>query len=60
VRCISAGIFDDSGKLVAGLSISSPSERMRDEWVELLTDTAARISSDLGYECHKESHKALR
>jgi hypothetical protein len=25
VRCMAAGIFDDQGKLVAGLSISAPS-----------------------------------
>ncbi|OZI67210.1 IclR family transcriptional regulator [Bordetella genomosp. 11] len=50
VRCIAAGIHDDSGKLVAGLSISAPAERMQDEWIARLMDTAARISTSLGYD----------
>ena len=50
VRCIAAGIQDDTGKLVAGLSISAPAERMRDEWIALLVDTATGISEALGYE----------
>jgi IclR family transcriptional regulator, carbohydrate utilization repressor len=49
VRCIAAGIRDDSGRLVAGLSVSAPSERMQDEWIEDLLNTAARISSGLGH-----------
>jgi DNA-binding IclR family transcriptional regulator len=50
VRCIAAGIRDDSGKLVAGLSISAPAERMQDEWIDRLKQTAARISASLGYD----------
>ena len=50
VRCIAAGIFDDTGKLVAGLSISAPAERLQDEWIKSLVDTAASISEALGYE----------
>lgn len=50
VRCIAAGIYDDSGALLAGLSLSAPAERMRDDWIPLLLDTAARISRKLGYE----------
>lgn len=50
VRCIAAGIFDDTGRLVAGLSISAPAERLQDEWIRLLVDTAAGISEALGYE----------
>lgn len=50
VRCIAAGIYDDTGKLQAGLSISAPAERMRDEWIEILVRTAAQISEALGYE----------
>jgi DNA-binding IclR family transcriptional regulator len=49
VRCIAAGIYDDSGKLVAGLSISAPTDRMQDEWIERLRGTAAQISASLGY-----------
>jgi IclR family acetate operon transcriptional repressor len=50
VRCIAAGIYDDTGKLVAGLSISAPAERMHDEWIRHLMDTASGISEALGYE----------
>ncbi|MFJ1301082.1 IclR family transcriptional regulator [Pseudomonadota bacterium AL_CKDN230030165-1A_HGKHYDSX7] len=50
VRCIAAGIHDDTGRLVAGLSISAPAERLQDEWIRLLVDTAAQISEALGHE----------
>lgn len=50
VRCIAAGIFDDTGKLVAGLSISAPAERLQDEWIQALVDAARNISEALGYE----------
>ncbi len=50
VRCIAAGIFDDTGKLVAGLSISAPAERLQDEWIKVLVDTATSISEALGFE----------
>lgn len=50
VRCIAAGIFDDSGKLVAGLSISAPAERLQDEWIRALTESARSISEALGFE----------
>ncbi|WP_459617226.1 IclR family transcriptional regulator [Bordetella sp. 2513F-2] len=50
VRCIAAGIHDDTGKLVAGLSISAPAERMQDEWIQLLVQSARDISEALGFE----------
>jgi len=50
VRCIAAGIFDDTGKLVAGLSISAPAERLQDEWIQALIKSARSISEALGYE----------
>jgi DNA-binding IclR family transcriptional regulator len=49
VRCMAAGICDDSGKLVAGLSISAPADRLQEEWVDDLVSTANQISSALGY-----------
>jgi DNA-binding IclR family transcriptional regulator len=49
VRCIAAGIRDDSGRVVAGLSVSAPAERMQDEWISDLLATAGRISAGLGY-----------
>lgn len=49
VRCMAAGIRDDSGRLVAGLSISAPADRLQEEWLEDLIGTASQISSVLGY-----------
>jgi len=49
VRCIGAGIRDDDGILVAGLSVSAPAERMKPGWSELVRETAENISSGLGY-----------
>lgn len=50
VRCIAAGIRDDTGKLIAGLSISAPADRMQDSWIDTLVETASQISDALGYE----------
>jgi DNA-binding IclR family transcriptional regulator len=49
VRCIAAGVFDDQGKLVAGLSISAPADRLEEGWSERVRSTAAQISAALGY-----------
>ncbi|MCM3011565.1 hypothetical protein M3583_23170 [Bacillus subtilis] len=49
VRCIAAGIYDDSGKLVAGLSLSAPADRLQDAWLGQLSRTALTISESLGY-----------
>lgn len=55
VRCIAAGIRDDSGRIMAGLSVSAPSERLHDEWIDDLLMTAQRISAGLGYSGLPES-----
>ena len=49
VRCMAAGIRDDSGRLIAGLSISAPADRLQEEWLEDLTLTVNKISAVLGY-----------
>jgi DNA-binding IclR family transcriptional regulator len=49
VRCMAAGIFDDQGKLVAGLSISAPADRLEESWMERVKGTAAQISASLGH-----------
>ena len=48
VRCMAAGIYDDQCKLVAGLSISSPADRLDESWAPKLRSTAAEISAALG------------
>jgi DNA-binding IclR family transcriptional regulator len=49
VRCIAVGIYDDQSKLVAGLSISAPADRLDEGWLPKLKNTANTISAALGY-----------
>lgn len=49
VRCIAAGIYDDQGKLLAGLSISAPADRLDEGWLPKLQATADEISHALGH-----------
>ena len=48
VRCMAAGIYDDQGKLVAGLSISAPADRLDEGWLPKLQATANSTSHALG------------
>lgn len=48
VRCMAAGIYDDQGRLVAGLSISAPADRLDEGWLPKLQATADAISHALG------------
>jgi IclR family transcriptional regulator, carbohydrate utilization repressor len=50
VRCIASSIYNDRGELVAGLSISAPTERLRTSWQVDLEDTTTAISAALGYQ----------
>jgi DNA-binding IclR family transcriptional regulator len=50
VRCMAVPIRDDSGKLVAGLSISAPADRLDEAWLERLQQTAQSISNSLGHQ----------
>ncbi len=56
VRCIAAGIYDDQGKLVAGLSISAPADRLDDGWLPKLQATVSEISDALGH--HRDAAAA--
>jgi IclR family transcriptional regulator, carbohydrate utilization repressor len=49
VRCMAAGIYDDQSRLVAGLSISAPADRLDEAWLTKLQGTANEISAALGY-----------
>jgi DNA-binding IclR family transcriptional regulator len=46
---MASGIYDDQGKLVAGLSISAPADRLDDDWLVKLQATTDDISTALGY-----------
>jgi len=49
VRCMAAGIYDDQARLIAGLSISAPADRLDDAWLAKLQATAKAISTSLGF-----------
>ena len=49
VSCLAAGILDDTGKLVAGLSLSAPTDRIQADWLRSLQDTALQISKGMGF-----------
>ena len=49
VRCMGSGIYDDQGKLVAGLSISAPADRLEESWLPKLQATTHSISQAMGY-----------
>jgi DNA-binding IclR family transcriptional regulator len=56
VRCMAAGIRDDSGKLVAGLSISAPADRLQEEWITDLLSTVNEISAVLGHVAQQDGN----
>ncbi|HTF13824.1 MAG TPA: IclR family transcriptional regulator [Burkholderiales bacterium] len=49
VRCIGVGVHDDTGLMVAGLSVSAPAERMKSPWSGLVRETAEKISRAIGH-----------
>ncbi len=49
VSCIGAGIYNDEGRLVAGLSVSAPSDRLNKTWAAQVRHTADRISRAIGH-----------
>lgn len=49
VSCIGAGIFNDEGRLVAGLSVSAPSDRLNRDWAAQVCQTAEKISRAIGH-----------
>ncbi|MBI3045302.1 MAG: IclR family transcriptional regulator [Betaproteobacteria bacterium] len=49
VSCIGAGIYNDEGSLVAGLSVSAPSDRLDRNWAAQVRQTAENISRAIGH-----------
>jgi len=53
VSCVAAPVRDHTGTVIAALSISVPDmrwkQRMPDEWAQLASAGAARLSSELGF-----------
>ena len=49
VGCIGALVHDSSGEVVAGLSVSAPMERRRDDWIPMVIEAARELSARMGY-----------
>jgi DNA-binding IclR family transcriptional regulator len=49
VSCLGAGIYNDEGRLVAGLSVSAPSDRLNKAWATQVRQTAEKISRAIGH-----------
>ncbi|MBI4189485.1 MAG: IclR family transcriptional regulator [Betaproteobacteria bacterium] len=50
VSCAGAGVYGDDGRLIAGLSVSAPSERFDKAWAAHVRQTAERISRAVGHQ----------
>ena len=55
VCCIGAGIHDDEGRLVAGLSLSVPSNRLDKAWGPLIKEVAGRVSQAIGFRVTRDA-----
>lgn len=53
VRCVAAGVYDHTGRMVAAMSVSTPIMRWNDDnaaqWAELIAEGAQSLSQRLGY-----------
>ncbi len=49
LRCIAAPIHDDTGELIAGISVSAPAERHNPEWAPAVKAAADEISAAIGF-----------
>jgi DNA-binding IclR family transcriptional regulator len=52
---MAAGIYDDTGSLVAGLSLSAPTDRLQADWLRSLQETSLQISKGIGYKPSEEN-----
>ncbi|VAW94399.1 Transcriptional regulator, IclR family [hydrothermal vent metagenome] len=49
VGCIGVLVQSNSGEIAAGLSVSAPIDRRKDEWVAIVKEAGKRLSESLGY-----------
>lgn len=63
LRCVGAPIRDQTGKVIAAISLSGPVSHLKGEWLETtikrIVETAEEISSGLGYRSKAKSPAAL-
>ena len=50
VSCIGAGIYNDEGRIVAGLSVSAPADRLNRTWSAQVRQAAEKISQAIGHQ----------
>jgi DNA-binding IclR family transcriptional regulator len=50
-------VRDDSGELVAGLSVSAPADRHSPDWAAIVKQTADAISLAIGWQAPKTGPK---
>ncbi len=55
VGCIGVLLYDRYGEVVAGLSVSAPINRRRDEWLNDLMAAGKSLSAELGYVDNNQS-----
>jgi DNA-binding IclR family transcriptional regulator len=55
VGCIGVLLYDSTGNVAGGLSISAPIERRRMEWVDEVIAAGRRISAELGWQADDSS-----
>lgn len=56
VGCIAVPIFDVSGTMIAGLSVSAPIQRRQTDWLPRVIEAGRRISARLGYHEDRSNH----
>ena len=49
VGCIGVAVRDNSGQMIAGLSVSAPRERRQDKWIPIVQKASEDISVRLGF-----------
>lgn len=49
VGCIGVPIRDSSGRMIAGISVSAPIERRKEDWIATVKQAGQKLSARLGY-----------
>jgi DNA-binding IclR family transcriptional regulator len=50
LRCVAAPIYDDEGRVLAGLSVSAPSDRHSPQWAQRVRRAAREVSQAVGWQ----------